>query len=51
MVGKIDRIPAVIVGCEGIIVKNIIDPEGWEIACIGTSQETRSGLAERIMKS
>jgi hypothetical protein len=49
MIRKIDAAFVVIEGTERIIIKNVIDPEGGEIAGIGATQETRSGLAEGIM--
>lgn len=51
MIRKVKVVFAVMVGGKSIIIKDIIDPEGWKIAGIGAAQETRSGLAEGIMKA
>jgi hypothetical protein len=51
MIRKVEAVFAVMIGGKSIIIKNVIDPEGRKIAGIGAAQETRSGLAEGIMKA
>jgi hypothetical protein len=51
MIREIDAVFAVIARSKCIIIKNVIDPEGRKVTSIGAVQETRSSLAEGIMKT
>jgi hypothetical protein len=50
MIRQVHALFAVIESGKSIIIKNIIDPERWKVAGISAAQETRSSLAEGIMK-